>query len=303
MKKKDKNNNGFESLLNIIATIISILTVGFTLVLTIYKIYFAEIASSFYGIPKIYYSIGQDSNIVFIILFVSAVACVFLLPVYLNKIDKNSKTNIILSRIYCFELCVISLALIYYSITLLICGTLNIFDGTISIFKLSMTLIVIAVLTIASCLAVYYYFKDSFNITNEKNNENKKKDNETKDSEKTNKNITPKNDNKEQKVDKEKINYQNYLLVAYLIILIGLYFATTTNIILPKYIRDYEVVKLDDGSEKLIVCHYGDNAILIDFKEAIDDKNSILLSRGEYCIKSIDGLNIFYKHFNNVINN
>lgn len=112
--------------------------------------------------------------------------------------------------------------------------------------------------------------------------------------------------NKKYKDDNIKIN--NYFIFATAIVLTIiitlLVFSLSENN--PENKTVYEIVTMDDGMSKIKVCDYKDNAVLMDFKYSISDKNTkkqtenIEIIKGKYIVESIEGKPIQLKNFKNV---
>lgn len=76
----------------------------------------------------------------------------------------------------------------------------------------------------------------------------------------------------------------------------------------PEMIKKYEIVKLEDGTTKMIITHRGDKAILMDYISLNQDGNldesgnNIIIDKGHYSLESIDGKPIEFKKFASVSN-
>lgn len=83
------------------------------------------------------------------------------------------------------------------------------------------------------------------------------------------------------------------------------------NILKPEKKLAYEVIKEEKGINKIIICHYSDKVVLMDYKYSPSEKNTkdkstknetenIEIIRGKYTVETIDGKSIRLKKFNKV---
>ena len=110
--------------------------------------------------------------------------------------------------------------------------------------------------------------------------------------------------------NKIKSNYIVALLVFSSIIIFA-FITIRINAFKPEKKLVYEVIKEEDEINKIIICHYADNVVLMDFKYSPSEKNTkdksgkketedIEIIRGKYTVESIEGKPIQLKKFRNV---
>lgn len=110
--------------------------------------------------------------------------------------------------------------------------------------------------------------------------------------------------------NKIKSNYIVALLVFSSIIIFA-FITIRINAFKPEKKLVYEVIKEEGEINKIIICHYADNVVLMDFKYSFSEKNTkdksgkketedIEIIRGKYTVESIEGKPIQLKKFKNV---
>lgn len=184
------------------------------------------------------------------------------------------------------EVGIISILLFYYFISEQIFNIAYIFSANITKVRCflwgAMLIFIIAYICI-----IYSYFKNNFKIVSYK-----------------------KMTNREGKDDQKKSrSFNNYIIFFILIVLISIYFIYDNEVTEPVYINKYEIVKLEDGTTKMIITHRGDKAILMDYISLNQDGNldesgnNIIIDKGHYSLESIDGKPLEFKKFESVSNN
>ena len=289
-KKRATNKKTFEGILPKVGSIITILSTVFTLVLAIFKSSvsnsYADKAAEFYGIPKYYFLDKNSSDIISNIIFFGAILFILCLPILFLKKDGKSEINKSVAWMCSIEVGIISILLFYYFISEQIFNIAYIFSANITkvrCFLWGAMLIFI----IADICIIYSYFKNNFKIVSYK-----------------------KMTNREGKDDQKKSrSFNNYIIFFILIVLISIYFIYDNEITEPVYINKYEIVKLEDGTTKMIITHRGDKAILMDYISLNQDGNldesgnNIIIDKGRYSLESIDGKPLEFKKFASVSNN
>lgn len=289
-KKRATIKKRINDILPKVGNIITILSTVFTLVLAIFKSFvsnsYADKAAEFYGIPKYYFLDKNSSDIISNIIFFGAILFILCLPILFLKRDGKSEINKSVAWMCSIEVGIISILLFYYFISKQIFNIAYIFSANITKVRCflwgAMLIFIIAYICI-----IYSYFKNNFKIVSYK-----------------------KMTNSEGKDDQKKArSFNNYIIFFILIVLISIYFIYDNEVTEPVYINKYEIVKLEDGTTKMIITHRGDKAILMDYISLNQDGNldesgnSIIIDKGHYSLDSIDGKPLEFKKFTSVSNN
>lgn len=289
-KKRATNKKTFEGILPKVGSIITILSTVFTLVLAIFKSSvsnsYADKAAEFYGIPKYYFLDKNSSDIISNIIFFGAILFILCLPILFFKRDEKSEINKFVVWMFSIEVGIISILLFYYFISRQIFNIAYIFSANITKIRCFLWGTILFFIIVYICI-IYSYFKNNFKIVSYK-----------------------KMTNSEGKDDQKKSrSFNNYIFFFILIVLISIYFIYDNEVTEPVYIKKYEIVKLEDGTTKLIITHRGDKAILMDYISLNQDGNldesgnNIIIDKGRYSLESIDGKPLEFKKFASVSNN
>lgn len=285
LSKEKSTNKIFQQ----IGSILTLLSTVFTLVLTIVKSFvsnsYADKAAEFYGIPKYYFLDKNSSDIISNIIFFCAILFILCLPILFLKRDGKSEISKFIAWMFSIEVGIISILLFYYFVSTQIFNVAYIFSANITKTRYflwgAMLFFIIAYICI-----IYSYFKNNFEIVSYK-----------------------KMTNSEGKDDQKKSrSFNNYIIFFILIVLISIYFIYDNEVTEPVYINKYEIVKLEDGTTKMIITHRGDKAILMDYISLNQDGNldesgnNIIIDKGHYSLESIDGKPIEFKKFASVSN-
>ena len=288
-KKRATIKKRINDILPKVGNIITILSTVFTLVLAIFKSFvsnsYADKAAEFYGIPKYYFLDKNWSDIISNIIFFGAILFILCLPILFLKKDGKSEINKSVAWMCSIEVGIISILLFYYFISEQIFNIAYIFSANITKVRCflwgAMLIFIIAYICI-----IYSYFKNNFKIVSYK-----------------------KMTNREGKDDQKKSrSFNNYIIFFILIVLISIYFIYDNEVTEPVYINKYEIVKLEDGTTKMIITHRGDKAILMDYISLNQDGNldesgnNIIIDKGHYSLESIDGKPLEFKKFASVSN-
>lgn len=288
-KKRATIKKRINDILPKVGNIITILSTVFTLVLAIFKSFvsnsYADKAAEFYGIPKYYFLDKNSSDIISNIIFFVAILFILCLPILFLKRDGKNEISKSVAWIVSIEVGVISALLFFYFISVRIFNVTDIFSDN-TIIKRYLLLGAMLLFIIAYIFIICSYFENNFKIVSYK-----------------------KMTNSEGKDDQKKYrSFNNYIIFFILIVLISINFIYDNEITEPVYINKYEIVKLEDGTTKMIITHRGDKAILMDYISLNQDGNldesgnNIIIDKGHYSLESIDGKPIEFKKFASVSN-
>lgn len=289
-KNKVEREEAKQRILPIIVSAVTLISTGFQLILEIIKSYlsniYADRATEFYGIPKYYFLDKNSSDIISNIIFFVAILFILCLPILFLKRDGKNEISKSVAWIVSIEVGVISALLFFFFISVHIFNVTDIFSDNTTL-KRYLLLGAMLLFIIAYIFIICSYFKNNFKIISYK-----------------------KMTNSEGKDDQKKSrSFNNYIIFFILIVLISIYFIYDNEITEPVYINKYEIVKLEDGTTKMIITHRGDKAILMDYISLNQDGNldesgnNIIIDKGHYSLESIDGKPLEFKKFESVSNN
>lgn len=288
-EERTTNKKGIECILPKVGSIITILSTVFTFVLAIFKSYrsysYAEKATEFYGIPKYYFLEKNSSNIASNIIVFVAILFILCLPILFLKRNGKNEISKSVAWIVSIEVGVISALLFFYFISVHIFNVTDISSDNTTI-KRYLLLGAMLIFIIAYICIIYSYFKNNFKIVSYKKMTNSEGEDD----------------------QKKSRSFNNYIIFFILIILISIYFIYDNEVTEPVYINKYEIVKLEDGTTKMIISHRCDKAILMDYISLNQDGNldesgnNIIIDKGHYSLESIDGKPIEFKKFASVSN-
>lgn len=266
-----------------------------TLNLTLFnniKLYYESIdCESFYGIPKEYFYNEPKTKLTANIFLIIICCSIPFIPYLLKKLD--NKLHLITKK---FDAIYYS-SLIFISIFTILSTIIAVSTSHLAkLFKSECWIkffILIAPLILSFILSIFSY------------NDLKK--------------LIKQDDNKRSFCDRLKsiklkniklkniTNYNQMIYNGASVIYISVIIFLLFNILFIKVDKKkkYEVAQLEDGTSKLVITHYEDNLILMDYNMIYNTNNEegyIVFNKGKYYIEPVDGLEIKFVNFNSVSN-
>ena len=301
---KDKKYFNIESFTKLITFLAGIYTYINGLHMTFYSMSCQE----FYGVPKEYfYNDSKYAKLVYLLTLIGG-GFIFIFPIILKKLEKikfltlSKLDSILYSILYSFA--VLNIFILFSERFIKSYSCFKIIFGLVTLFS------------IISGISVYSYIYGSL---------------------KTRISIAESIVNKKDKINllfnkvkyklhqiRENINIKRFIkyifnglfrfiklickeFIIISIINIVVFFIFSNNILrdTPENKTIYEIATLKDGSEKVVICHYQDKVILMDFLLLFSNSNelpSLDFSKGNYSVEPVEGIKFKLRKFKGASN-
>lgn len=271
------------SIITFISTILTVVSLVLTMVNSYRSYSYAEKATKFYGIPKYYFLEKNTTNIISNILFFGAILFILCLPILFLKREGKSKISKGVAWMFSIEVGIISMLLFYYFISVQIFSLDFIINCNIPKIKWLVVGLFMLIFFIVYIFIIRYYFKNNFEFINYKK-------------------ITSSEGTEH---DKKTGSFNAYIIFSIIIVILCFYFIYDTDVIVPENKTVYEIATLKDGSQRVLVCHYKDKVILMDFALLFSNSNelpSLDFSKGNYSVEPVEGIKFKLRKFKSACN-
>lgn len=254
------------------------------LILTLFnniKLYYESVkCENFYGVPKEYFYNAPKT--VLVVNFIAIIVCCSIpfIPYLLKKSVEKSKY--ILNKFDALNYSILLFLSIFSILSTIFAVIIAKYSRLFKSECLIKVIIVILPFTFAIALSIICYIdlRKLRNINNCLKIAN------------SNKNMT----------DSLHIIY-NVIAIIYIIVSAFFLFDILFTSVEEK--KKYEVAQLEDGDSKLVITHYENNLILMDYNKIYNTNNEegfIVFNKDKYYIEPVDGLEIQFVNFNSVSN-
>lgn len=240
---------------------------------------YARDAEVFYGIPRFYFSEGNQESIIIKLIYVSIVGLILCSPILIRRFEKG-KVNMIPSIIY-------SILIVFMNFMVISEFCDKYLDNRLKIIEFGwIPLIICIAISIASFIMYVYMFRAEFYFGNDR------KENETVEN-----NLAGKN-------RKTSNVYGLFIFLSGAIIFMYVLLVGVTTGSAPSNIRKYEIIKINDSKYRVVLTYHKELAVTMDCKiENVKNTNRgnyekrLKFNKGHYKLDSIKGKDIIYDKF------